>query len=496
MKKLLVFGLDGVSLEIMKRYTDLHPNGLFHEIMKGGYIRNLLSTLPFFTAPAWTTFMTGLKPDINGIFHWRGRYDPLKKERPLISTHHLREATFWWYFQQYGGRVSISNFPMEYPAPPTNGRYICGTLAPENAKKVSWPDDLINEVRSKYPDYRFEIDKGISYMDKPLELWNHIYSVGKDHFDAMLTQTNPLTADLLVHVVTITDRAEHFFWHLYDNTHPSFDAKLLEIVGNPIIETLQLAEKRLENLWQTGKWENIVIVSDHGMGVSRFSFNTDVWLHQQGYLTLNENNTVAYEKSIAYSGEEPECSVYINKKTRDGFGLEDDQYVRLVREMQEKFKQVLIPGTYKKAFKDVIAGIDLYTELLGYLGPDIVFIPEEGVHPSPKVNATDIFSKSSRLYANHRREGIFMVYGNDVPRSDFSEQTEDVHIQDIFPVMCALTKIPIPKGLSGSIPADLSRHLEIEISNIWDWPKQVDGLPKFQDFSPQFIERLSELGYL
>jgi len=496
MKKLLVWGLDGVSIDILQKYIKARPNGIFSRIYEEGHTRDLISTIPFFTAPAWTTFMTGLDPGIHGVYHWRGRYNIDKKKRPLISSLHLQNASFWWYYQQFGGSVSISNFPMEYPAPPTFGKYICGTLAPESAGSVTWPPILMEHIRREFPDYLFEMDKGISYLDRLPELWKHIKKVGENHFNAMMKFGATDKADLLVHIVTVTDRAEHFFWHLYDKTHPKYDEDMLHTLGNPIFETLSMSENYLQRLWESGNWDNLIILSDHGMGKSTLAFHVDVWLKSKDYLFTDVNGKIDIEKSIAYAGEEPECSIYINLKSREGFGLEGESYDKVLHEIRASLLSISHPHDQIPLFKEIHFGKDIYEGPGADLGPDLIFVPSEGVHPRPRITSSDIFSDATRLYGNHRLEGMLAVYGKDVPKSNYESQENPAHIRDVFPLMCRLSDLPIPGGLSGSLSQDFKNTLGDVIDESWDWSQQVDGLPKYQDFNPQMIDRLKELGYM
>jgi len=274
MKPLLVFGLDGCDPTTMRRYVKRAPEGLFARVVNEGVFTGLQSTWPYFTAPSWLTFATGLSPSWHGIYHWRGRYDAEQGTRPLISSQHLARATFWTWVQELGGRVSVSNFPMEYPAPAVSGRYICGTLAPEDAKNTTWPDMLALRLRKELPNFLFEMDKGLSYVDRPEELRAHIDEVGDNHY-AALDRYCTGDFDFLCHVVTVTDRIQHFFWHHHDPNHPLAPDSSDE---DPVLETYARAEKELMALWATGKFRNLVVLSDHGMGASFEAFHTDVWL--------------------------------------------------------------------------------------------------------------------------------------------------------------------------------------------------------------------------
>jgi len=441
--------------------------------------------------------MTGLGPGQHGLYHWRGRYDHAIRDRPLLCSRHLDEATFWWYCQQNGARVSISNFPMQYPAPPTDGRYICGTLAPEGASDVTWPPTLIQKIREVLPGYRFEIDKGLSYLDRPLELRDHILQVGQRQARALELFCVRDPVELLVHVVTITDRMQHFFWHCFDLEHPEYGSSPRTLVGNPIFEAYALAEASLQLLWEQSTWENIVVLSDHGMGASRVSFHTDVWLAEQGHACFRDDGRVDIERSLAYSGEEPECAVYVNKASRDGLGVDDAHYLDLVSSLRRGLLELMVPGTETPAFLRVFTQSELFTGIAAERGPDLVLLPANGVHPRPG-NAEHIFDRAMRLYAGHRPEGVFIGFGADFTQSPFFADKPPVHIQDMFPMMCNLMDLPIPGGLWGTIPGDMLQRFRCRPRHVpdWDWPEQVRSLPMPQTDNQELLARLVELGYI
>lgn len=496
MDKLLVYGLDGATFTVLLPYIRRNPNGLFARWLREGHARTLLSTLPYFTAPGWSTFMTGLGPGQHGLYHWRARYDRELETRPLISSAHVSEASFWWYCQHQGARVSVSNFPMQYPAPPTDGRYICGTLAPEAAQGVTWPPQLIKNIRDAFPAFRFEMSKGLSYVNNPVELKSHILEVGKNHFDVLRQFGASERVDLLVHIVTITDRMQHFFWHCFDDQHPDYVDAPRVTVGNPIFDAYRAAEEVLEELWNQGCWDNAIIVSDHGMGPSTTSFHTDCWLASKGLAVFREGK-VDFASSLAYSGEEPECSIYINRKGRDGWGVDDDDYPVFAARLREDLERVVLPGTQCPVFRQVCTQGMAFAGRFADLGPDLVLVPADGVHPRPG-HHDRIFDHDTRLMAGHRREGVFIGYGKDFAPSPLAPGQDPMHIQDVFPLMAALMGLRIPSGLPGRIPHDIvTRLTRIPTYDAGsNWEKQVGGPVVYQESSQDLLARMAELGYI
>jgi predicted AlkP superfamily phosphohydrolase/phosphomutase len=486
MRRLLVFGLDGATLELLDDYVRERPGGAFERALADGHSRPLRSTMPFFTAPSWTTFMTGLDPGRHGMFHWRGRHDSATGGRPLLSSAHLEEASLWWWAQVNGARVSVSNFPMQYPAPITQGRYLCGTLAPESAPDASWPPALLGEVRALVPGYRFEMDKGISYLDRPTELRDHILDIGAGHARAFEEALGVADADLVVHVATVTDRMQHFFWHHIDPEHPEH-ANAPAALGNPIAEAYALAERSLQTALDSGAFDAVLLISDHGAGRSTVAWWLDAWLIAEGLAVPDDDGRVIVERSMAYSGEEPECAVYVNREGRDGCGLPDDRYDAFVDDLRRRLLAVALPGG-GPALLDVIAARDLYDGPYGGLGPDLVLVPADGVHPRP--GASDaVFSSATRLYCGHRRDGMMVAVGAGLPAG---RVTEPMDMDQMFALACVMAGLPVPSGLAGALPPALAATAATDPR---DWRAQVTGPPAHQAHDAQMLERLSELGY-
>lgn len=494
MNPLLVFGLDGASLSMLRGYVKRRPGGIFDKLLLEGASRTLISTLPYFTAPAWTTIATGLSPARHGVFHWLGRYDPNLRRRPLLSSSHLQNATFWHYIQSQGARVSVSNFPMEYPAPAVHGRYICGTLAPEDAEETTWPRGLSTRIKISQPAFRFEINKGLTYIDHRNDLKAHILEVGENHFRAMFDFSAPENADLVFHVVTVTDRMQHFFWDAHDPQHPLHDLPSTRGFEEAILETYALAEKHLQRLFDMGRWSNLLLVSDHGMGPSWTAFHADEWLRQEGYLILDEDGETDMIRSVAYSAQEPECAIYVQRLSRDSAGVGDKNYETLVAEIVQKLSLLCEPGG-KLAMRRIHTATAVHVGPFAYLAPDIILEPSEGIHPRPG-RSNVVFSAETRLCAGHRPNGLFLGWGENFKNEDGDNR--EIKVEDIFPIVMRLSGFPEPSGLDGSVPHGLLHGASDNtgLHAVPDWRLRVDGPPGSHRHSASMVERLRELGYL
>ena len=64
---LLVVGWDGASFDVLGDWIDSGELPTLRSLLEAGAARPLRSTVPAVTFPAWTTFMTGARPDYHGV---------------------------------------------------------------------------------------------------------------------------------------------------------------------------------------------------------------------------------------------------------------------------------------------------------------------------------------------------------------------------------------------------------------------------------------------
>lgn len=83
--KVLVLGMDGMEISLLKRYIAEGHMPTFEKFMAGaGYAGPLKTTLPALSPVAWSSFITGTNPGKHGVFDFVSR-DP-KTLAPYLST--------------------------------------------------------------------------------------------------------------------------------------------------------------------------------------------------------------------------------------------------------------------------------------------------------------------------------------------------------------------------------------------------------------------------
>ena len=109
--KVLVVGWDGATWDVLEPLLAEGKLPALADLRKRGIWTLLLSTRPSVTAPAWSTFMTGLMPSRHGLLSWQM---PLMQEgnRRWINANDLAAPTLWRRLSEGGCRVCVVNLPL------------------------------------------------------------------------------------------------------------------------------------------------------------------------------------------------------------------------------------------------------------------------------------------------------------------------------------------------------------------------------------------------
>jgi predicted AlkP superfamily phosphohydrolase/phosphomutase len=202
-------------------------------------------------------------------------------------------------------------------------------------------------------------------------------------FDA-LEKTNRGTVAC---VFDITDRVQHMFWRYLEEDHPANAGK----DRGKYRDVIQMMYQRMDELVgrvmeKVRDKDVLVVMSDHGFKSFRRGVNLNTWLHQNGYLVLNERPTgaewfhgVDWSHSRAYAVGLG--GIYLNLKGREANGT-------------------VMPGTEEKALKqELIRRLrGLRDEECGAVAIDEVYDTHE-TYKGPYVqDAPDLIVGFSRGY--------------------------------------------------------------------------------------------------
>ena len=127
----LLIGLDGLTWDLLLPMARLGWMPNLSQVLTQGAYGVLRSTVPPLTAPAWTSFLTGLGPGGHGVFSFQRRLDT-GLERVFVNSTAVRAPRAWHWLAKHGLTMGCINMPMTWPPQPmpAGGYLVSGMLTP------------------------------------------------------------------------------------------------------------------------------------------------------------------------------------------------------------------------------------------------------------------------------------------------------------------------------------------------------------------------------
>ena len=273
MKKVVLLGIDGATPDLLESWMNEGKLPHFQRIRKNGVWGKLKSTTPPFSAPAWTSIVTGCNPGKHGIYGFEstGTLEP-----HLINSRDRKVPAIWNYLTDIGMKNIIVNVPGTYPPEEISGTMITGLLTPSHDSNFTYPkkikERLTGNDLGEYELEQFWLeDFSRSRMKKraPEKLLNHINRQMTSRLQVGLNLMKETDWDFTMIVFRGTDTAQHFLFEDKDLLLLSYQ-KVDELVGKI-----------------TDSYPNAIffIVSDHGFEEIKKILYPDNVLYNAKYLT-------------------------------------------------------------------------------------------------------------------------------------------------------------------------------------------------------------------
>ena len=548
--KLLVIGLDGATFDVIRPMLARGELPNLSALIKNGVSGRLESTTPPFSAPAWSSFMTGMNPGGHGIFGFVN-YNPLSYshiDSKLVTAVSLAGHTLFDILGRAGHRLAAITVPITYPAWAVNGFMIAGEPCPDTDTKTTYPEDLAAKLPRRYAFHSTfwarpndAIIAGIHEMDESRASLA-IRLIEEEHLDAMVV------------VLGATDRAQHNFWRYYD---AEFGARL----GLPkeadyedvIPETYRKADASVGRILSCAD-ENtlILVISDHGGGAAGTrAFHTNAWLEQLGVLHVKRSKesllgnlrrvVVAVRRALGSRVEHtlrrfvpsrfveqgralvrniahidwtatrayrfpmypPAEGIVLNVRGRQQQGVVEpgSEYEQLRDWIILQARQVLDPVTRCPVIVEARRREEVYSGPHMDRAPDIILTLAEGyaagVEAHPPV-ITDVDPASlARVSGEHLQHGILIAKG---PMVRANALVKDARLMDIAPTILYSLGLPIPETMDGRVVSGLFQPDFLEMHHPAS-EAEMEAIPAVEsNLSPQEEEQmkklLERLGYL
>jgi predicted AlkP superfamily phosphohydrolase/phosphomutase len=282
-RKVAVFGLDGVTFDLISPWLKEGRLPNLANLMANGASGRLRSTIPPVSASAWASFSTGTNPGQHGMVDFT--YPAPGDYQIKITNSHTRAApALWELVSAAGGQVGVVSMPMTYPPQPLNGFMLCSFLTPSSDSRYTYPDNLQEELTSAagpFPLHMSEKGRG----KDPSRFVRAVRQMEIDRARTVCHLLKHKPWDLFLYVVETTDNLQHEIWHLLDETHPQHDPDMAKRVLPDILEYYETVDRLLGEMIELVPDDALIVVlSDHGFGPFHKFFHINNWLAEHGWL--------------------------------------------------------------------------------------------------------------------------------------------------------------------------------------------------------------------
>ncbi len=332
---------------------------------------------------------------------------------------------------------------------------------------ISTPESYSREIANNtgyfytqgLPDDTSGLENDFLSDDDYVQQSSLVLSERKQQLDAELDRFSDLDEGLLFFYFNSPDQTCHMVWRNMDvdsPTHDEADSQHADRIAQVYAELDQAFGGVMEKVSDD---TIIMVMSDHGFAPWRRAFNTNTWLHQNGYLYLeNENNLsdadmlqgIDWSRTRAYAVGIN--GLYINLQGRERDGIVDpDEKDALLTELKSKLEAVIDPDLGLQAIKVADRADQVYHGPLRDAGPDIIVGYQRGWRGSNesalgKVTDTVFMDNVLKWSADHciaadEVPGILMV-NRPIKRNDPS-------LVDMAPTILNLFGVEIPEEMVG-----------------------------------------------
>lgn len=552
-RKIVVVGLDGATFDLIEPWAAEGHLPTLQRIMRQGAHGALSSTVPPMTAPAWTSFATGVNPGKHRLYDWIAREEGSYRFTPVTALDGTA-PTLYTILSEYGKRVVALNVPMTYPPLPVNGVMVSGMPTPSTDVTFTYPEAAYQDILQAVGDYVLYPDPGEAYSDSGIDSFlERLYRSADLRMKAFAYLRDREEPHFAMMVFNGTDTVSHALWKFMDQSHPLHDPAKYAKYGNAIRDYYKYVDRLLADVID-GLDENstLILMSDHGFGPFHKFIHVNNWLVEMGHMNIKRDWRSRLKKSTFDRGFAP-MNVY-NTLMRLGFGklkrevvrgqgqgllktfflsFDDVDWKRTAayslgnvgqiylnvagREPQgvvtaaeyEKVRQQVIdelaalrdPDTGERVAETIYRREEIYEGEQLDKAADIVFIPtrlEYFGFGEYEFGSNQVIESMKRgISGTHRMNGIFLAYGNAIKAG---AEIEGASLLDLAPTILELMSVPVPERMDGKILeaafADDFVRLPPAQDTGWSASDEGHGKGLTEDQKQIVAERLRGLGYV
>ena len=545
-KRVLIIGLDGGTFDLIRPWAEQGHLPNLKRLLDSGVSRDLMSTFPPVTSPAWPSFMTGMNPGKHGVFDF---IRPKGVSYEMVNYTSIQAPTLWDRLVAAGLRVGVINVPVTYPIRALPGSFIISGLLSPLHGNVCYPEDLIKRYEPELGPYRVQPEVQYAAGDEQHfidDVQNVTEQLGK-YTTALLKDE---AWDVAMVVFGNTDIASHALWRYMDETHPRYDPNTPEHLKNGLCAVYAKVDEAVGKILAVVPDDTaILLMSDHGFGPLHYTLNLNVMLMDAGLMHLKKSlltqikaflfrrgitpksvykvleklglhhltmrvsrqqrnavvskflsfSDVDWERTAAFSMGHV-GQIYINVRDRHPHGSVDpgNEEWEVRQKVMDALEALRHPVSGKPIVDKIVVREQEFRGPLAERAPDIQMVLD-----GYKAISFPLFATNAELFTeqirgdsgSHRSEGIFAASGPGIHSN--GEVLKAAHITDVAPTVMYLLGLPVSDDMDGKPLTDILVNPH-PVSTA-----QSDGEIKIDEetgLSPEetneIKQRLSALGYL
>jgi len=401
--RVVVVGLDGVPYTLLE---DLKNSGHIPNmaaIFERGYFGQMSVCIPEISSVSWSSFMTGTQSGEHGIFGFMD-LQPGTYKMYFPNFTHLKAPPLWEDLGARGMKSVVINMPATYPAREIDGALISGFVAIDINKAV-YPPSLIPALNER--DYHIDVDTARARQDHDF-LIRDLDATLEGRQRATDFLWDEIDWDLLMVVVTGTDRLMHFLWDAFEEEAHPYHQAFLDYY-NKVDDFVGRVYERFSGLEGSKEGRNqFYMLSDHGFTGIKTEVYLNRWLQENGYLKFAKEQPQTVMDigpgSTAFAMDP--SRIYVNLKGKYPLGtVEASDRERVCQELKEGLEGLTFEDGNKVAQK-VYFKEELYSGPHKALGPDVIVLAHHGYDLKGKVASDNVFGRTN-LVGMHTQDDAF-----------------------------------------------------------------------------------------
>jgi len=436
-KRVVIIGLDGLPKNLLDLLVKRGHFKNIKKILKEGIYRDLESTIPPVTAPAWISFATGTTPETHQCYDWVYPKETINNFKP-IDSRDIKLPTFYEILNKKGKRCVLINMPGTYP-PKIKETVITGLLTKGN--NCFFPKSLKKELKSA-KEYMIVPENVIDRKSK--RYIESVRKVERKKFALAQELFKKKDWDFFFILFGASD------WIQHGNYADMVEKKPRNSLVWKAYEDLDQYVGWFKNSLRTG--DSLIVMSDHGFTDFEKVFFFNTWLKDKKLLTYgSEKKAVEWSKLsktkkrklflfqdfiLNFLGNFPKLYSLMKRiyfKIGPFLPFVKKDYLKLKKNMLTELRRIKM--NKKKLFTKIVEIKEEKTKT-GRILPDAVFYSHD----------FNIKGIQGPLWVNlktqgHSQTGIFIGFGRGFKSRKIKKK---LSIIDLAPTILSLLEVKVP----------------------------------------------------